>query len=257
MFFVDTHTHIYTEEFDTDRNEVVDQAIAAGVRYMLMPNVDKQTIGPMMQLNRQFPLNCLPMMGLHPTSVKENPQAELDEVAEWFEKESFIAVGETGIDLYWDTTYFEQQKQAFRFQIELALKHDLPLIIHSRKSLEEIFQVLLPYQGTKLKGVFHCYPGDVVQAEKALEMGFYLGIGGVVSYKNSEMAKVVEAIGLEHIILETDAPYLPPVPHRGKRNQPSYIPLIAAKIAEIKKTSISEVAEKTTNNACRLFNLKQ
>jgi len=257
MFFVDTHTHIYLEEFDTDRNEVIDQAIAAGVRYMLMPNVDSQTIAPMMQLNRQFPMNCLPMMGLHPTSVKENPQAALEEVAEWFDKESFIAVGETGIDLYWDTTYFEQQKQAFRFQIELALKHDLPLVIHSRKSLEEIFQVLLPYKGTKLKGVFHCYPGDLVQAEKIIEMGFYLGIGGVVSYKNSEMAKVVEAIGLEHIILETDAPYLPPVPHRGKRNQPSYIPLIAAKIAEIKKTGISEVAEKTTSNACQLFNLKQ
>jgi len=255
MFFIDTHTHLYLEEFDADRQAVVEQAIEAGVKCMLMPNVDEQTIAPMMELHKLFPKNCLPMMGLHPTSVKEDPTALLHEVERRISEGGFVAVGETGIDLYWDKTFFEQQKQAFSFQIELALKHKLPIVIHSRNSLEEIFQALLPYEGSGLKGVFHCFPGDVDQAEKAIAAGFLLGIGGVVSYKNSSMARVVEAVGLNHIILETDAPYLPPVPHRGKRNHPAYIPIIAARIAEILKTDLKQVAEITSQNAYRLFNL--
>ena len=195
------------------------------------------------------------MMGLHPTSVKENPTALLLDVERRISEGGFVAVGETGIDLYWDKTFFEQQKLAFRFQIDLALKHNLPIVIHSRNSIEEIFSVLEDYKESGIKGVFHCFPGDVSQAQKAVEAGFMLGIGGVVTYKNSSMDQVVEAVGLNHIILETDAPYLPPVPHRGKRNHPAYIPIIAARIAEILKTDMKQVAEITSQNAYRLFNL--
>ncbi len=255
MKFVDTHTHLYLEQFDTDSREVVNKAIDAGVKHLLLPNVDLETVEPMLKLAEQFPDICLPMMALHPTSVKENHLESLEEIRNLLFSGRFIAVGETGIDLYWDKTFIKEQIFCFEKHIEWALKLDLPLIIHSRKSLNEIFNVLSNYKDSKLKGIFHCFPGNINEAQKAVELGFYLGIGGVVTYKNSEMSKVVKEIPLKHLLLETDAPYLPPVPYRGKRNESSYIPIIAQKIAELKNIPIEVVAETTTDSAVKLFGL--
>lgn len=256
MKWIDTHVHIYLPEFDTDRNQVVAEALSSGVELLLMPNVDGQTIGPLLDAAKKYPGVCLPMMALHPTSVKADYAEQMQQVEVWLSKGSFVAVGETGIDLYWDKTYFNEQVIAFRRHIQLAIKYDLPLVIHSRNALEEIFDVMEDFRESGLKGVFHCFPGNPNQAEKAVNMGFLLGIGGVVTYKNSIMAKVVEYIGLQYIILETDSPYLAPAPHRGKRNQSSYIPLIGRKVAEITKTSLSETARVTTQNAFSLFGIK-
>ncbi|TVQ83699.1 MAG: TatD family deoxyribonuclease [Bacteroidetes bacterium] len=255
LTYIDTHTHLYLEQFDKDRNSAVENAVQAGVEYMLLPNVDEETIQPMMDLCETFPANCKPMMALHPTSVKADFEEVLARIKPWFEKGKMCAVGETGIDLYWDKTFFAQQVQAFKTQIEWALEYDLPVVIHSRKSVEEIMQVLEAYRGTGLKGVMHCFPGNVQQAHWFTEFGFRLGIGGVVTYKKSMMADVVKHTDLKHLLLETDAPYLPPVPHRGKRNEPAYIPHIAAKIAEIKGVDIGQVARITTENAHKLFKL--
>jgi TatD DNase family protein len=256
LAFVDTHTHLYLEQFDEDRDQAVDRAIRAGVNRLLLPNVDSETIPAMMQVSQTFPGTCLPMMGLHPTSVKPGFEAELEVVTDWLARKPFVAVGETGLDLYWDKTHLNEQIAALKVQVELALKYDIPLVLHSRKSLNELFSVLKAYKGSRLKGVFHCFPGNVPDAEKAIELGFLLGIGGVITYKNSTMAKVVGAIGLDHILLETDAPYLPPVPYRGKRNESAYIPVIAEKVAEATGESIERVEEATTANAIKLFNLK-
>ena len=253
MIWIDTHVHVYLPEFDQDRRQVVDEALSAGVSHLLMPNVDSRTIGPLLEAAQEHPGVCLPMMALHPTSVKEDYETQLQEVEQWLAKGAFVAVGETGIDLYWDKTHFNEQVLAFRRHAELALQYSLPLVIHSRNALEEIFEVVDDFRGSGLKGVFHCFPGDVQQAEKAIELGFLLGIGGVVTYKNSNMASVVEHVGLQNIILETDAPYLAPVPHRGKRNQSSYIPLIGRKVAELTGASLGETARITTKNAHSLF----
>jgi TatD DNase family protein len=253
--YIDTHTHLYLEQFDKDRNSVVENAVQAGVQYMLLPNVDEETIQPMMDLCAVFPENCKPMMALHPTSVKADFEEVLARIKPWFEKRTMCAVGETGIDLYWDKTFFQQQVQAFKTQIEWALEYDLPVVIHSRNSVEEIMQVLEAYRGTGLKGVMHCFPGNVEQAQWFTEFGFMLGIGGVVTYKKSMMARVVEEVDAEYLILETDAPYLPPVPYRGKRNESSYIPIIAQKVAELKSTDVESIARITTENAKKLFQL--
>lgn len=255
--YIDTHTHLYLKEFDMDREETVKAAVAAGVDYMLLPNVDEETLAPMLDLCRQFPAHCMPMMGLHPTSVKPGYTEVLARMKPWFEKQAMVAVGETGIDLYWDKTHYPLQVESFITHIEWALEYDLPLVIHSRNSVEEIMDVLEKYRGTALKGVMHCFPGDVEQAHWFTEMDFMLGIGGVVTYKKSMMAKVAQAISLDFLLLETDAPYLPPVPYRGKRNQPAYIPFIAQKIAELKGVSVEDVARATTQNAQRLFNISQ
>lgn len=254
--FVDTHNHLYLEQFDQDRDEAVERAIKAGVKYMLLPNVDEETTGPLLQLHEKYPENCLPMMGLHPTSVKPGFEKILETMKERFTSTKFCAVGETGLDLYWDATHFELQVQSFRAQIDWALEFDLPLVIHSRNSTTEIMDVLEDYRGTALKGVMHCFPGNVQQAQWFTDMGFLLGIGGVVTYKKSAMAEVVKEVPLEKIILETDAPYLPPVPYRGKRNEPAYVPLIADKIAELKGISREMVAEETTKAAHALFRIE-
>ncbi len=253
--FVDTHNHLYLEQFDRDRDEAVERALQAGVKYMLLPNVDEETSGPLLQLHEKYPQSCLPMMGLHPTSVRPGFEKTLNVMKARFADMKFCAVGETGIDLYWDKTYFDLQVQSFRTQIEWAIEFDLPLVIHSRNSVNEIMGVLDEYRGTKLKGVMHCFPGDTRQAKWFTDLGFLLGIGGVVTYKKSAMAEVVKEIPLEKIILETDAPYLPPVPYRGKRNEPAYIPFIAEKIAELKGVSSEEVARKTTQAAHSLFRI--
>ncbi len=255
--FIDTHNHLYLEQFDGDRKEVVEKALQAGVKWMLLPNVDDQTTASMLNLHAQFPGNCLPMMGLHPTSVKPGFEKVLDKMKAHFDSQKFYGVGETGIDLYWDKTFYELQVLSFRQQIQWALELNLPLVIHSRNSVLQIMEVLEDYRGSGLKGVMHCFPGNVQQAQWFTDYGILLGIGGVVTYKKSEMAVVVDHTNLEHIILETDAPYLPPVPYRGKRNEPSYIPVIASKIAQIKGVSQDEVAQTTSLAARKLFNISE
>ncbi|HNW88910.1 MAG TPA: TatD family hydrolase [Bacteroidales bacterium] len=253
MYFIDTHTHLYAEEFSEDIGNVILRASEKKVNKLLLPDIDSSTRPNMLKLKKRFPDNCFPMIGLHPTSVKEDYQGELQEIEKIISTEKFYGIGETGIDLYWDKTFLNEQIDSFTFHIELALKYELPVVIHSRKSLNEIFSILKKYSSKGLTGVFHCFPGNIREADQAVDMGFYLGIGGVVTYKNSSMAEVVKHIDVEHIILETDAPYLPPVPYRGKRNESSYITIIAESIAQLKNLSIEEIAKSTTVNAETLF----
>ncbi len=252
---IDTHTHIYLKQFDGARQAVVDRAVDAGVQKQLMPNIDSLTIKPMLTVAAEFPGNCLPMMALHPTSVKANFRNELDIVEKWLTLETFVAIGETGIDLYWDKTFVAQQKESLAQHIHWAEEYNLPLVLHSRNSLNEIFDVLNAHRQLSFTGVFHCFPGDTSQAKRAIDMGFVLGIGGVVTYKKSLMADVVKTVGLDHIVLETDAPYLAPAPHRGKRNESAFLVHIAEQISGIKRVSVEEVASATTANATRLFGL--
>jgi TatD DNase family protein len=255
MQFIDTHTHLYADEFTADIESVISKAIESKVNLMLLPDIDSQTREAMLQLHKKYPENCPVMIGLHPTSVKEDYKTELEKIDEIISKYKFCGIGETGIDLYWDKTFFTQQLDSFVYQVELALKYDLPIVIHSRKSINEIFSALKPYKGKGLKGVFHCFPGSMEEAKRVIDMGFYLGIGGVVTYKNSGMAEVVKQVDLKHLLLETDAPYLTPVPFRGKRNESSYIPLIAEFIALLKGITVEEVAETTTSSAKQLFKI--
>lgn len=251
--FIDTHTHLYSEEFDADRFDRINDAISKSVNKFYMPNVDSRTIEGMLQLEVHFPDQCFPMMGLHPCSVKENYREELDIVKKWLDLRRFSAIGEIGIDLYWDKTFFKEQTLAFREQIYWALEYNYTIVIHCRNAFDEIFSILKSYDKLP-KGIFHCFSGDFIQAEKILSLGnFKLGIGGVVTFKNSGLDKVVEQIPLHDLVLETDAPYLAPVPYRGKRNESAYIPLIAQKIADIKNISVEEVARVTTENAIEIF----
>ncbi|HPE55860.1 MAG TPA: TatD family hydrolase [Bacteroidales bacterium] len=253
MIFTDTHTHLYLNAFDDDRANVVKKAVEQDVKYMLLPNIDSSSIDPMFEICKAFPENCFPMMGLHPTSVKENYKEELEIISGWFEKQNFIAIGEIGIDLYWDQSFQKQQEEAFRFQIDLALKNEIPIVIHSRDSFDEIFSVLEDYRGSGLKGVFHCFTGSLEQANKAIDLGFYLGIGGVLTFKNSGLDKVIAEIDLKHILLETDSPFLAPTPFRGKRNESAYINLVANRLSQIKNIDREEIAKITTQNAIDLF----
>lgn len=255
MKFVDTHTHLYLEEFDSDRGEMVRRAVDAGVPYMILPDIDSQNTKQLSSACKTFPQNCFPMAGLHPTSVKENYVGELELISNRLKNKTFYALGEIGIDLYWDKTFYEQQCDAFRQQLRLALQYNLPVAIHSRNSLNEINIILSEKEFQNIKGVFHCFPGSVQQAETLIHKGFKLGIGGVVTYKNSGMAKVVKAFGLNHLVLETDAPFLPPIPYRGQRNESAYIVAIAEFIASLLECSIEKVAETTTQNALELFKI--
>ena len=251
--FIDTHTHLYSEEFNADRANVIKKAISAGVTKLFLPNIDSTSIDGMLALEKEYPQNCFPMMGLHPCSVNENVEAELKLVGDWLAKRKFSAVGEIGIDLYWDKTFFEQQKMAFRKQIDWALQYDLPIVIHCRDAFDEIFEILTAYQKLP-KGIFHCFSGNLEQANKIIEhTQFKLGIGGVVTFKNSGLDKVVEQIDMKHLVLETDSPYLAPVPFRGKRNESGYLMMVAEKVAQIKNSSIAEVAEITTKSAEEIF----
>ena len=254
--FIDTHTHLYSEEFNEDRTAVINTAISNSVTKLYLPNIDSNSIDGMLQLEKEFPDNCFAMMGLHPCSVKENYLDELTIVKKWLDKRKFIAIGEIGIDLYWDKTFITEQEIAFKKQIDWALEYNYSIVIHCRNAFDEIFTILQSY--SKLpKGIFHCFSGDVEQAQKILALkNFKLGIGGVVTFKNSGLDKVVETISIEDIVLETDSPYLAPMPYRGKRNESSYIPLIAKKVAELKNISIEEVENVTTNNANFIFENK-
>lgn len=234
---------------------MLEKAEKEGVSKILLPAIDSSTHTVMLELEEERPLTCISMIGLHPCSVKENYLFELKIVRDYLEKRSFKAVGEIGLDFYWDKTFTEQQYAAFNQQIEWALHFDLPIVIHSRNSTDECIEVVSKHQKGKLRGVFHCFSGDIVQAKRVIDLGFYLGIGGVVTFKNSGLDKVMEEIPLEHVVLETDAPYLAPVPFRGKRNEPAYLKYVAEKLAGIKNVEIDEVAKITTDNAEKLFGL--
>ena len=253
MTFIDSHAHIYLKEFEEDRPKVIERAKEEGVRKILMPAIDSSTHEFMQKTEFENPNICLSMMGLHPCSVKENFVAELKIAREYLEKRTFKAIGETGLDFYWDKTFTEQQYAALREQIEWALEYDIPVVIHSRNSIDECISVVKEHQKGKLKGVFHCFSGNLDQAKQIIGLGFYLGIGGVVTFKNSGLDLVMKEVELNNIVLETDAPYLAPVPFRGKRNECSYIKYVAQKIAAIKNRTVDEIAEITTTNATELF----
>lgn len=252
--YIDTHTHLYDEQLMAEEDAMIQRAMNAGVTKMFMPNCDSSTIKGMMYLANKWKDICYPMMGLHPCYVKENYQQELATVKDWLAKDKFYAVGEIGLDFYWDVSFKEQQYEAFEQQIDLALQYGLPIVIHSRESTQECIDVVKKKQNGELRGIFHCFGGTMEQAEQITVLGLYLGIGGVVTFKNSTLPEVIKTTSLDYIVLETDAPYLAPVPYRGKRNESSYIPLIASKIAELKGINMAEVAAITTRNAEIIFN---
>ena len=252
MTLIDTHTHLYLPEFDHDREEVVQEAIAAGVEKMFLPNIDRYSVKPLLDLSAQFPRHCHPMTGLHPTSVKKNWEEEMDFVERTLEENRFIAVGEIGIDLYWDKTFRKEQQEVFARQVQLALDHHLPVVIHSRESLQEIFDVLQGFSELP-GGVFHSFTGTRSQAEKILNMGFGLGIGGIVTFKTSSLKEEIRPLGPGALVLETDAPFLAPVPRRGKRNESKYLIYIAEFLAVLFNTTTEEIARITTANARRIF----
>ncbi|GHV35571.1 TatD family hydrolase [Bacteroidia bacterium] len=257
--FIDSHTHLYFDNYQNDIESVMARCLENDVQKCVIAGVSSDTIAPIIELCRQFPNICYPCIGLHPTDVKENYLEELKIVEEELQKQPYYAVGETGLDYYWDKTFEKEQKDAFVQQILLAQKHDLPLIIHSRDAFEDTVEVLEPriknQKSRKKAGVFHCFSGTVEQAKQVIEMGFYIGIGGVVTFKKNQLVDVVKEIDLQHIVLETDAPFLAPTPYRGQRNESAYIPIIAQKVAEIKGISIEEVADITTSNAEILFGI--
>ena len=255
MNLIDTHSHIYSNEFDKDTAAILENAAKEGVQKILMPAIDATTHFQMQRLEKNYPELCSSMMGLHPCSVKENYLEELKTARAYLDNRKFVAVGETGLDFYWDKTFTKQQYAAFRTQIAWALEFDIPVVIHSRSSTDECIEVIKEFQNGTLKGVFHCFSGDMQQAREIIDLGFYLGIGGVVTFKNSGLDKIVEELSLDKIILETDAPYLAPVPFRGKRNEPSYLKYIVEKIATVKNMSTEEIALITSANAQKLFSL--
>lgn len=253
MIFTDTHAHLYLPEFDSDRDETVGRALAAGVKYILLPNIKAATVAPMLQLTDKYPDNIFPMIGLHPTDVKNGFEDELAIIKNLMGKHRFYAIGETGIDLYWDKTFAGQQKTALYEQISWAKEFDLPIVLHVRNSFDEIFEIIKSTVDEKLRGVFHCFSGNARQAQQIVDWGFMLGIGGVLTYKNSGLDKALADIPLEYLLLETDAPFLSPVPFRGKRNESAYILQVATKLAELKSTPVAEIARITTQNSIRLF----
>jgi TatD DNase family protein len=255
MLLVDTHTHIYLPEFDADRDEAIKRAVQSGVVKLLMPNIDLDSAFQMFSVENHYPGICYPMIGLHPTSVKEDYVSQLDRLENLTDSHKFYAIGEIGIDLYWDQSHLKEQVLVFKRQVAFALKAELPVVIHSRNSFSEVFKALEEFTGSGLKGVFHAFTGSLQDAEKAIGLGFKLGIGGIVTFKNSGLDKVVSQSGLENIILETDSPYLAPVPHRGKRNESSYLCIINNKVAEIFGLSKEEAASVTYGNSVQLFGL--
>jgi TatD DNase family protein len=253
LTFTDSHAHIYSKDFDKDRIDTLARSFESGVTKIFMPNIDHSSVDAMLEVEEKNPTYCIPMMGLHPCSVKKDFEKELYIVETWLAKRKFAAVGEIGTDLYWDKTFWEHQKEAFNIQVNWAKKYELPIVIHCRNSMDETIQLLEPHLDDKLKGVFHCFGGSVEQAKKITAMGFYLGLGGVATFKKSGLEEVISHLDLENIVLETDCPYLAPVPHRGKRNEPAYILLIAQKISELKKITLDELATVTSFNAQKLF----
>ena len=253
MSLIDTHTHLYAKAFAGDIDQVIQRAEKEGVEKFYLPSIDSESTEALLALEARYPGVCFGMTGLHPTSVKENYLSELKLVEDWLGRRPWAAVGEIGLDFYWDRTFESQQYDAFHRQIEWALQYDIPIVIHSRDSMNESIGVVKEHQKGKLRGIFHCFGGDAAAARAIVDLGFYLGIGGVLTYKNAGLPVALADIGLEHLVLETDAPYLSPVPHRGKRNESSYLSLVAARLAEVKGVPVEEVARVTTANARTIF----
>jgi len=252
---IDTHAHIYADEFNHDRDEMIARVQEQGIELILMPNIDQNSIEPMLKTEQQYPQLCRSMMGLHPCYVGSNIEQQLSTIYQWFHKHHFIAIGEIGIDLYWDKTYKKEQEFAFIEQIRWAKEFKLPVVIHTRSSIEETIHLLKKHQKGDLSGVFHCFGGSLTEAKIINDLNFHLGLGGVSTFKNGGMDKVIPHLNMDYVILETDCPYLTPAPHRGKRNEPAYITLIAEKIACLRKTNIENINAITTKNAKNLFKL--
>lgn len=253
MDYIDSHVHIYSEKYDEDRSEVIQAAIEKGVTKLYMPNIDVTSIDAMLEVELKYPDSCIPMMGLHPCDVTKDFEKDLYIMEDWISTRDFAAIGETGIDLYWDKTFLEQQKEALRIQIQWAKAKSWPIVLHCRESMDEVLEIVQEEQDGNLKGIFHCFSGNLEQAQKVVSLGFLLGIGGVATFKNGGLQPILPAIGLEHLVLETDGPYLAPTPHRGKRNSPEYVPLIAQVVADMLQTTIEEVASVTTKNSLNIF----
>lgn len=251
--FTDSHAHIYSDEFKADRDDTLERAKAAGVLKLVMPNVDHTSIDGMMEVEEKWKGMCFATMGLHPCSVKKDFERELYIVEEWLSKRTFAAVGEMGTDMYWDKTLWNEQVEAFKIQVAWAKQYRLPIIIHCRETLDETIKLVEDLQDGELTGVFHCFGGSAEQAERISKLNFFVGIGGVATFKKAGLDLVLPQVPLEQILLETDSPYLAPVPHRGKRNEPAYIPLIAQKVADVKRLSIDEVMKQTSDNCLQLF----
>lgn len=249
----DTHTHLYANEFKDDLPKLLEQAAVLGIERFFMPNIDSSSIEDMLSMEKNYPGKCFPMMGLHPCSVKENWKEEMAIVEDWLSRRKFAAVGEMGIDLFWDKTFLEEQKTVFTRQVELANQYKLPIVIHTRDSFDVAVELLRKTRKEAPCGIFHCFTGNAEQAKMVIDMGFYLGIGGVVTFKNGGLDKTLLEIDLKNMVLETDAPYLAPMPYRGKRNEPSYILKVAEKISEIKSCSLEEVIKLTTANSVNIF----
>ncbi|SFI83839.1 TatD family hydrolase [Olleya namhaensis] len=255
MIITDTHTHLYSEAFDEDRKAMMERALDAGVSRLFVPAIDSTYTDSMLQLEKDYPKQVFLMMGLHPTHVKENYKDELAHVTEMLNTHKFYAVGEIGIDLYWDKSTLEIQQDAFRQQIQLAKQHNLPIVIHCRDAFDEVFQVLEEEKGDDLYGIFHCFTGSLEQAHQAISYNMKLGIGGVATFKNGKIDQFLNQIDLKHIVLETDSPYLAPKPYRGKRNESSYIVKVVEKLAEIYQVSEQQIADSTTDNSKIVFGI--
>ncbi|MFC6999463.1 TatD family hydrolase [Rufibacter roseus] len=252
MTYIDTHAHIFSPEFDQDRSDMLARAQEAGVTEIFMPNIDHTSIEAMLQLEEQNPW-CHSLMGLHPSYVKENYLEVLHQMEEWLENRKFRGIGESGIDLYWDKTFFKEQQETLRVQCGWAKKYKIPIVLHTRDAFKETLEIIKEQQDGTLRGIFHCFSGTLEEAEEVIEANFLLGIGGVSTFKNGGLEPVIQNVSLEHLVLETDSPYLAPVPKRGKRNEPAYLPLVAQRIADIKSLPLEEVAAKTSANALRVF----
>jgi TatD DNase family protein len=255
MKLIDTHTHLYVKEFSNDIAEVINRAEIEGVQKFYLPAIDSSEVDAMFSLERQFPGKCIAMAGLHPCSVKENYRRELAVVEKLLAERKFAAIGETGLDFYWDKTFINEQYESLKIQAGWALQYKIPLVLHTREAMQQTIDFIASYKPKGLAGIFHCFSGTLQNAKDIIDLDFFLGIGGVVTYKNSGLAEIVKEIDLESIVLESDAPYLTPVPFRGKRNESGYLKYVAQKIGDVKNISVEEVAERTTENAERLFGL--
>lgn len=253
--YVDTHAHIYADDFDDDRDTMISNALQAGVRKIVIPNIDEESIDRLIALSKQYPDNCFPLMGLHPTSVSENFRQQLKTFEKWFSENNFYGVGETGIDLYWDTSRIKEQKEAFRIQVKWAKQLRIPVVIHVRNSFSEVWPIVSDEQDGNLQGVFHCFSGTLEEAKKITDIGFFLGIGGVVTFKNSQLLPIIKQVSLQHLVLETDSPYLAPMPFRGRRNECAYLVHIARQLGIIYGMNESKIADITTSNAEKLFGI--
>jgi TatD DNase family protein len=253
MRLIDTHCHLYNKEFAGDIAETIQRAEKEGVEKFYLPSVDSGSLEDLLALEERYPGKCIGMIGVHPCSVKADYASELKLVEEWLDHRPWVAVGEIGLDFYWDRTFEQQQYEAFHRQTEWALQYDIPIVIHSRDSMAESIGVIREHQKGKLRGIFHCFGGDVASARQIIDLGFYLGIGGILTYKNSGLPATLQEIDLKYLVLETDAPYLSPVPFRGKRNESSYLRYVVARLAEVKGVSVEEVARITTENVQKIF----